>query len=292
MLLIKIKKWLNKPFPGYPNIKYKIGVPILFGIFVSAFLFIFKPFGIDISDNFQVFRLIIAGTATTIIMLFYSLIFPLFFPKFCNYDNWNIKRHTIYILLHFILIAIANSFIAYFFGDSNNRDSTLFFLSLESLAQTITIGSFPVLALTFLLERMLFKKNQKTAQTTTEKINLRDKITNKLIKISSQNNKEIIETNNSDFLYIKSDGNYCTVFIKNAQKIKKKIIRATLKKIENDFSQNAKIVRCHKSYIINLDKVKEVTGNARGYSFFIDEIEFSIPVSRNFSKDLFQHIRN
>jgi len=46
------------------------------------------------------------------------------------------------------------------------------------------------------------------------------------------------------------------------------------------------IVRCHKSYIVNAKKVNKIHGNARGYFLNIKNIDFSIPVSRNFPKEL------
>ena len=142
------------------------------------------------------------------------------------------------------------------------------------------------------IKEWLNKKHKKIAQTTTEKLNKSHQTINKLIIIRSQNNKETIETSYENLFFVRSDGNYCTVFMKNNEKLQKKIIRVTLKKLQNELSEKKKIVRCHKSYIVNLNKVKKVTGNARGYNFFIDDVDFSIPVSRNFSKELFAFIEN
>jgi len=68
--------------------------------------------------------------------------------------------------------------------------------------------------------------------------------------------------------------------------LKKEIIRITMKKIEYDFLENKKIIRCHKSYFVNLSKVKTTSGNARALYLHINELDFQIPVSRNFSKEI------
>jgi DNA-binding LytR/AlgR family response regulator len=39
--------------------------------------------------------------------------------------------------------------------------------------------------------------------------------------------------------------------------------------------------RCHKSYVINLDQVNHISGNAQGYKFHLKSAEDLIPVSRS-----------
>ena len=281
----KLYSWFNKPFPSYLSIKQKISIPVYFGIFVSAFLYIFQPFGIETNNLLYV---VIYGITTTLIMLFFSIIFPLFFPKFSNEDKWNVHKHIIYVFLHILFIGLANSIIAYFFQE-DLLENSLFVIIFIAIAQTFAIGVFPVFVLTFWLERKLMKQHQEIAKNTSDKLKSKTIQETQKIKISSQNQKEIIETNTENLICIKAEGNYCKIFIEN-KKIEKKVMRVTMKKIEDDLSKLKNIVRCHKSFFVNLDKINDVTGNARGYFFLIDELDFSIPVSRNFSKNLFDNI--
>lgn len=59
-----------------------------------------------------------------------------------------------------------------------------------------------------------------------------------------------------------------------------------MKNFEALFSDKTKIVRCHKSYFVNLNKVKTTSGNARAFYLHLEELDFQIPVSRNFSKKI------
>ena len=104
------------------------------------------------------------------------------------------------------------------------------------------------------------------------------------MKIFAQNNKESIKIETKNLLYITSQGNYASFFVKDDKEIKEKILRTTLAKIDNAFRDNPKIIRCHKSYIINTNYIEDITGNARGYLLSIKDVETTIPVSRNFSK--------
>ncbi len=49
--------------------------------------------------------------------------------------------------------------------------------------------------------------------------------------------------------------------------------------------RSKKVIRCHKSYIVNLNKVNRISGNAKGYKLQIDELDFLIPVSRSLGID-------
>jgi len=62
------------------------------------------------------------------------------------------------------------------------------------------------------------------------------------------------------------------------------ILRVTLTKIDEELQDYTSIIRCHKSYIINVNFITDISGNARGYLLKSDVIPFDIPVSRNFSK--------
>ncbi len=46
--------------------------------------------------------------------------------------------------------------------------------------------------------------------------------------------------------------------------------------------QTQTIKRCHRSYIVNLDKVRNLKDNAQGYKLILSEMDFDIPVSRSF----------
>ena len=72
----------------------------------------------------------------------------------------------------------------------------------------------------------------------------------------------------------------------------REIIRNTLKKTEDVIEKYSNFVRCHKSYIVNLSKLKKVTGNAQGYKLIFEQLDFKIPVSRNLSKQILTKIQS
>ena len=101
-----------------------------------------------------------------------------------------------------------------------------------------------------------------------------------------------------DLYFIAAANNYIKVyFIKNASRPGKDgneavpgkpsytIIRMTMKKAEEVLEAWPGFFRCHRAYIINLDKVEHVEGNAQGYKIRLVDTEELIPVSRNLNNE-------
>ena len=63
------------------------------------------------------------------------------------------------------------------------------------------------------------------------------------------------------------------------------MIRSTLRKAESVTLSDPRFYKCHRAYIINLDKISHVEGNAQGYRVRFDGYEDFVPVSRNVSTE-------
>ena len=75
--------------------------------------------------------------------------------------------------------------------------------------------------------------------------------------------------------YIESDTNYITIFYSNQGKIEKYLMRSSLKMVLEE-NLNANLVRCHRSYIVNFDKVKLYKKDKEGG--VIELLNDSLPV--------------
>ena len=292
-LILKIKTWLNKPFPFYETYRQKVITPLLFALFIILFLILFNP---SHNTDFvleQFLKVFAYGFITFFIMVLYNTILPLIFPALFDNEKWNIQKTIIFALFTIISIGLSNGLFAYNLDNTGNSNHILSFL-LSVLIKTLTIGVLPTIFFVFYVEKSLYKKHHLCALETIEKLNKYKNIEqnkNEIILITSPITKDQIELAYNDLYCIKSEENYCIFFFKKDNLIEKKMIRSSLNKVEQAFHKSDKIIRCHKSYIINLDKVTDVTGNARGYSFLINELKFKIPGSRNLSKTLIAEIR-
>lgn len=92
-------------------------------------------------------------------------------------------------------------------------------------------------------------------------------------KITVNSDGKLIFIHIDDIIFVQSDGNYSTIYLKNNQK---KVVTKKLKDINNLLPENS-FFRTHNSYIVNLNKIKEFLKN-EGY--LIMESNHKIPVAR------------
>jgi DNA-binding LytR/AlgR family response regulator len=101
-----------------------------------------------------------------------------------------------------------------------------------------------------------------------------------LITIVSQLKKENLVFYASQLIYAESDGNYVTFYLDESQHLRKEIVRNSMNNIEQQLSHIPFYMRTHRSFIVNLRKIKQNKGNALGYLVRLNGCDAEIPVSR------------
>ncbi len=112
-----------------------------------------------------------------------------------------------------------------------------------------------------------------------------------LLDFHSKNNKKItintegklIFLNQDDIIYVESDGNYSTLFLKDNQKI---LLTKKLKEV-NSMLPDQFFFRIHNSYIINLNKIKEFL---KSDGYVVMENGKNIPVARQRKSDFLEKL--
>lgn len=89
-------------------------------------------------------------------------------------------------------------------------------------------------------------------------------------------------------LYIESAENYVSICYIDKGKVSKYLLRDTLKKMEETFS-GTEIVRCHRSYMVNFEKVKVIRKDKDGLKLELDgPSAIDIPVSKTYVDNVMQ----
>jgi DNA-binding LytR/AlgR family response regulator len=147
---------------------------------------------------------------------------------------------------------------------------------------TLAIGIIPITTLTLVKQNFLKRKNEENAEIISETIyeHKPEKVPGRQVQIFSDNEKDHLTVHVDDLLYIKSDGNYITVgFIKD-RKPARALLRNTMKYAVELLVPFSFIFQCHRSWMINLHRIKNVTGNSQGLRLMLDGFEEDIPVAR------------
>lgn len=224
------------------------------------------------------------GIITFFTQMFVLIIFPMFFKKFYKEENWTVGKNIINLIL---IISLISAFNWLYHNNFMKTYEDPYFLSFfKMISYTFILSLFPIFISTFLIE----KKDRKERLKTTKEL-MKFQVPKKEIKkieeiiLYGTNKTENISFNLNHLIYISSQGNYASFFIKTGTEIKELILRNTLSAIIKDLNKYNNIIRCHKSYIINTNYVDAIEGNARGYSLRSNNITQQIPVSRKYSKE-------
>jgi hypothetical protein len=91
-----------------------------------------------------------------------------------------------------------------------------------------------------------------------------------------------------NLLYLESAENYVSVCYLNKGKVSKYLLRETLKKVEESFT-GTDIIRCHRSYMVNFEKVKVIRKEKDGLILELDTPSvMDIPVSKTYVSSVMQ----
>lgn len=241
------------------------------GITVYLFLIIFQPFGTESFHHPYKYLLlfpytIIFGTVFFISNLYVSRL-----------TDWNIGSELLKVLtvlfLASILSYLYNSLII---SKVNLSFENYGYMFLYSLAIGIPVSAI------YILSRYIYLKNihKNTARNIASGLIANSGNSQAKALTIQVNNMEILITT-ENFLCIQSMENYCTLYFLENNEVKKKLLRISLSNILQQ-TETDLIKKCHRSYIVNLGKVKNIKGNAQGYKLILPEIDFMIPVSRSF----------
>lgn len=290
--------FLNKPYPNTRNNKKSIITNFLIGAFVAFFLIVFKPFQIDLWVTEQkTLKLIAFGFIAFIVPTFISFLIEFVVPKKITEDSWKIWHEIVALVSIVCGIALGNLILGNYFHITR--------ISLEgyfnALIVVLTIGAFPITFYVLNTQNRLLKinlENAKQINTGIEKMHTAE-INNITVEatapvdelvFSSENEKDKLTLKPSQLLYIESADNYSNiVFIEGGVK-KKQLMRSSLKRIESQITSSF-IMRCHRTFIINLQNVKHIEGNAAGYKVQFPESDVLIPVSRNYSNSVIEKLK-
>ena len=281
-MIRKIKEWLLKPYPLFVKPKPKLIIAFGIGLFIFVFLSIFNPFDFEtFTKQESLYYKVLYSSITIVVILVNVFIVQFLFSSFINKKSWKVYKEILIDLEIVIVITILNWILSDY---SSFYDKDSYFDFRFFLMATISVGVIP-LSFYIVVEERIFskrqeqkKKEQKVKQNTI--IDVGDVVT-----IKGDNKNEIIKIELQGLLYITSEKNYCSIFYLEDGKIKEKLLRSSLNKIERQLKPYNFVFRCHKSFIVNMNNIEKIIGNAHRYNFVLKNVSnILIPISRKFSK--------
>ena len=104
----------------------------------------------------------------------------------------------------------------------------------------------------------------------------------RLLVFKDENGKIKFSVLPKDLLLLESTDNYVSVFYILQNKVQRKLLRNTLKNMEEMLKENS-IVRCHRSFMVNIANVDFMQKEAKKFNIKIKHLDKVIPVSEKYS---------
>lgn len=277
----KVFSVLSQPYPfeSYKNrshVRKLLGI-LAQGAFIALFLILFKPFDISRWNHPHLTLTLIGfGLVTSFAGLFIQFIIVPAFPKYFSEDKWTVGREILLLLLLILFIALGNLALLIFVGAQNFT----FWNFINNVLSVVILGAFPIsfgILINYIFQLRKFQK-QVQVRPHEQSINSFKEIT-----LVAENEKDSLTFKLENLQYMESADNYAIIYLIENGAQRKEMLRSSLTRLLSQIN-DSEVVRCHRSYIVNLSQVQEVSGNAQGYKLHLENCDALVPVARKYSE--------
>lgn len=272
-------QFIRKQFPftqGFKKELLQIGVVGAFALVVFYFL---RPFGLN---NVNDLLLLGFGLASILAAIIFTVLCHIYYNFFIEDSHWTIGHEIIRSLLYLAFIATGIMIYGDVVGVFRINLSNFFICQFY----TLLIGIVPVTVRAILLRNWLLKKNLQEAIKMNEYLGRR-KISadEKIIRLESPFSPGILEVSNHAISYIEAAQNYIIVVWGYDKTNKKEMMRLTMKEAFQQINDPL-IVFCHRSYMVNLRKVKTITSQSANSGLVLENGDIVIPLSNSYRNEI------
>ena len=273
---------IQKPLPSYLFEKRNIVRLVLFtALFALVFINIYSPFGADKWFNLTKLQFLTYSSLVILTGVLVVVISRIIMYYVC-------RRHIINMLQYLAWIFAEIMFMALFYAIFEKfilKDIRLF-TDLVKLSATNTAL---VLLLPYSVMWLYFSWRDKKEQIE-RMADIQSFSGNTRDMIPFYDDKSILKfsVKKDSLLYLESTENYVSICYLNKGKVSKYLLRDTMKKMEENFA-GTEIIRCHRSYMVNFEKVKVIRKDKEGLVLELDNPSvIDIPVSKTYVDNVMQ----
>ena len=271
---------MDRKIPAYLYEKKNSVKTILFtALFALLFINLFQPFGSrdwypEVSDiRYLAFSSLIILTGMMVVVI--SRVILTAYSKKRDILYW---QYVLWILCEIVAMAIFYTIFAKFFPkDGIER-------GISEIFQQSLINTALILLLPYAITWLYFSwKEKSTLLEQIEQEKATDIRAKTLIAFPDEKGDLKISVMLENLLYIESADNYATIFYLNKSGVSHFLLRNSLKWMEEHLTKETPLVRCHRSFIVNMDKVKILKKIKGGIVLELEEENTpDIPVSKTY----------
>lgn len=273
---------MQKPIPSYLTEKGNlVRLIILTAAFALVFINIYAPFGADKWFNvnrweFFAYSSIVILTGVLVVVISRILMYLV------------VKKHPLLLWQYLVWVMAEVLFMAIFYSLFEKlflKDSRFYGDLLILSIKNTTL----VLLLPYSVLWLYFSWREKKMQIIklTEQPQVADPSKN-MIPFHDEKGELRFSVKLDNLLYLESADNYVNIHYLDHGKTTRFILRNTIKRFEESF-KGTEVIRCHRSYMVNFDKVKVLRKEKEELCLELDVPNtIALPVSKTYAKNVME----
>ena len=192
--------------------------------------------------------------------------------------------YLLWLFLEIVVIAAFHTYLSYF--EVRATSYPLGFIFGKSLLITFIALAVPYTIVDLMI--LLQDSRRKLTLTKSDTVASDDEVLpehTEIINLMDNNGNLKLSVKLDNLYYIKAEDNYINVFYQRNGAIASYLLRCKMKTIEDNCVDSSSLMRCHRSYIVNIKKVSVLHNETDGFIIdFEKEGLDSIPVSKTYSQ--------
>lgn len=258
--------FLNRQIRFTSSLKRKVLVAFLLGLFLSMLIIFLEPFDTnEYESKNRTISLLGFGALLSCVFLIQSII----------ENKWYKRVNKIWLVSHEILSIIIfftfSGTVIYLYNHLVINDLNYSLKSHWWYYSHIVLAMIPILAPILIYLRQKFGE-------------LIVPMSPNTIIIRGENKNEKLELQKNELLFIQAVENYIEIYFVDAdKKLRSKTFRQTLSNVHKQVSF---LEKCHRSYLVNINNIREIQGNSQSAKISFLLVEKQIPLSKTLYKSI------
>lgn len=275
-MLRSLWQFLQQPYPGTADWRAILVGSGWAGAIVFFVLFVFQPFGFyAIGDDLWRYCLLF-GAITAAVSLVYDAAFFLLLGLRKDVPNWTLGKWLLSALGLMFFIALGN----YVAVTELNGQPYQWWFFLRVWQNTMLIGIVPIFVFGATATIRNLKANQAIAATLTPQPVVPHPPQQRSLPLQVGEGRYVLTVD--DLLLAEAQQNYVHLYLRQGDTVQRELLRTTLSAVEAAL-QDTPVWRSHRSFLVNVEAIARIGGNAQGLTLYLDAPEpLSVPVSRKY----------
>jgi DNA-binding LytR/AlgR family response regulator len=274
-----IMQLYEKAIPDYLTRRGNLVRLVLFtAVFALAFINIYNPFRVS-QDGIMLFLYSSLVILTGILVVLISRVIMYFYSKHRSLNYW---QYILWVVAEILVMAFVYAIYVKFILADPRDFMEVFSISVKNTSLVILLP-YTILWLFFSWQDKSIK-----LQELQDKDEPMTKPAVGMIPFHDEKGTLRLSVQHEDLLYLEAADNYVNVYFTDKGKLRKFMVRNSMRAFETQFHES-RIIRCHRSYMVNLDKIRIIRKEKDGLYLELDtDPTISMLVSKTYIQDVLE----